>query len=99
MKERPKIDLGMTGYDELFMNDQDRAENRLPKIYDIPLSEIDEFPDHPFKVKDDEDMLLFVLCHLIDKGALFVLVIDRHSCIQRLHSQFVVFNSLRLSYL
>lgn len=60
MKERPKIDLDMTGYDELFMNDQERAENRLPKIYDIPLSEIDEFPDHPFKVKDDEDMLQLV---------------------------------------
>ena len=60
MKERPKIDLGMTGYDELFMNDQERAENRLPKIYDIPLSEIDEFPDHPFKVKDDEDMLTVI---------------------------------------
>ena len=50
----------MTGYDELFMNDQERAESRLPKIYDIPLSEIDEFPDHPFKVKDDEDMLQLV---------------------------------------
>ena len=60
MKERPKIDLGMTGYDELFMNDQERAENRLPKIYDIPLSEIDDFTDHPFKVKDDEDMLQLV---------------------------------------
>jgi len=60
LKERPKIDLGMTGYDELFMNDQERAENRLPKIYDIPLSEIDDFPDHPFKVKDDEDMLQLV---------------------------------------
>ena len=60
MKERPKIDLGMTGYDELFMNDQERAENRLPRIYDIPLSEIDDFPDHPFKVKDDEDMLQLV---------------------------------------
>lgn len=60
MKERPKIDLGMTGYDELFMNDQERAENRLPKIYDIPLSEIDDFPNHPFKVKDDEDMLQLV---------------------------------------
>ena len=56
MKERPKIDLGMTGYDELFMNDQERAENRLPKIYDIPLSEIDDFPDHPFQVRLDEDM-------------------------------------------
>ena len=60
MQDRPKIDLGMTGYDELFMNDQERAENRLPKIYDIPLSEIDDFPDHPFKVKDDEDMLQLV---------------------------------------
>jgi ParB family chromosome partitioning protein len=60
LKERSKIDLGMTGYDELFMNDQERAENRLPKIYDIPLSEIDDFPDHPFKVKDDEDMLQLV---------------------------------------
>jgi len=60
LKDRPKIDLGMTGYDELFMNDQERAENRLPKIYDIPLSEIDDFPNHPFKVKDDEDMLQLV---------------------------------------
>lgn len=56
MKERTKIDLGMTGYDELFMNDQERAENRLPKIYDIPLTEIDDFPDHPFQVRLDEDM-------------------------------------------
>lgn len=56
MKERPKIDLGMTGYDELFMNDQEREENRLPKIYDIPLTEIDDFPDHPFQVRLDEDM-------------------------------------------
>ncbi len=60
MKERPKIDLGMTGYDELFMNDAARAENRLPKIYDIPLSEIDDFPGHPFKVRDDEDMMQLV---------------------------------------
>ena len=56
MRERPKIDLGLTGYDEMFMNDQERAENRLPKIYDIPLAEIDDFPDHPFKVRMDEDM-------------------------------------------
>ena len=51
-----KIDLGLTGYDELFMNDAERKENKLPRIYDIPLSEIDDFPDHPFKVKLDEDM-------------------------------------------
>lgn len=56
MRERPKLDLGMTGYDEMFMNDQERAENRFPKIFDIPLTEIDDFPDHPFKVRLDEDM-------------------------------------------
>lgn len=56
MRERPKLDLGMTGYDEMFMNDQERAENRLPKIFGIPLTEIDDFPDHPFKVRLDEDM-------------------------------------------
>lgn len=56
MRERPKLDLGMTGYDEMFMNDQERAENSLPKIFDIPLTEIDDFPDHPFKVRLDEDM-------------------------------------------
>ena len=56
MSPRPKIDLGLTGYDELFMNDSERKENRLPKIYDIPLSEIDDFPEHPFQVRMDEDM-------------------------------------------
>jgi ParB-like partition proteins len=38
------------------MNDQERAENKLPRIYDVPLSEIDDFPGHPFKVRLDEDM-------------------------------------------
>jgi len=56
LKERPLIDLGMTGYDELFMNDAERREASLPKIYNIPLSEIDDFPDHPFQVRLDEDM-------------------------------------------
>lgn len=57
MKKLEKIDLGLKeAYDELFMTDEERKENRLPKIYDIPLSQIDDFPDHPFKVKLDEDM-------------------------------------------
>lgn len=56
MKSVQKIDLGLTGYDELFMNDAERRENKLPRIYDIPLSVIDDFPEHPFKVKLDEDM-------------------------------------------
>lgn len=57
VKKLEKIDLGLKeAYDELFMTDEERKENRLPKIYEIPLSQIDDFPDHPFKVKIDEDM-------------------------------------------
>ena len=55
MKNVQKIDLGLTGYDELFANDEERKVNKLPRIFDIPISEIDDFPDHPFKVKIDED--------------------------------------------
>lgn len=53
---KKQIDLGLTGLDELFMDDKERVESQLPKIYEIPLSEIDEFPNHPFHVRLDEDM-------------------------------------------
>ena len=56
MKEGKKLDLGLTGLDKLFSTEQERMESQFPKIYDIPLSEIDDFPDHPYKVKEDEDM-------------------------------------------
>lgn len=53
---KKQIDLGLTGLDELFMDDRERAESKLPKIHEIPLSEIDEFANHPFHVRIDEDM-------------------------------------------
>ncbi len=56
MREKPKLDLGLTAYDELFKDDKEIKEGRLPKIYDIPIELIDDFPDHPFKVRMDEDM-------------------------------------------
>lgn len=49
-----KIEL--TAYDDLFETDESRAEANLSKIREIPILEIDEFPDHPFKVLMDEDM-------------------------------------------
>ena len=49
-----KIEL--TAYDDLFQTDESREEAALSKIRDIPISEIDEFPDHPFKVLMNEDM-------------------------------------------
>ena len=55
MKKSP-IDLGLTALDELFMDDKSRLESQLPRILEVPLSEIDEFPDHPFRVRLDEDM-------------------------------------------
>ena len=56
LAERPKLDLGLTGYDELFMTDSERQQNKLPRIHDVPLELIDDFPGHPFKVRMDEDM-------------------------------------------
>ena len=56
MAGRRELDLGMTALDEFFMTDELRKENRLPRIHDIPLSEIDDAPDHPFQVRMDEDM-------------------------------------------
>ena len=56
MRQPQKIDLGLTGYDELFMNDQERADIRKPKVEEIPLTELTPFKDHPFKVKNDEEM-------------------------------------------
>jgi len=49
-----KIEL--TAYDDLFETDESRAEAKLSKIREIAISEIDEFPDHPFKVLMNEDM-------------------------------------------
>ncbi len=52
------INLNLKSYDDLFETDESRAENKLSKIRDVPLSEIDDFPNHPFKVREnDEDMI------------------------------------------
>ena len=57
MKSPKEIDLDpKEACGELFIADQDLTENSLPRIYDIPLSRIDPFPDHPFQVRLDEDM-------------------------------------------
>ena len=56
MSRNRETKIELTAYDDLFQTDESRAEAALSKIRDIPLSEIDEFPDHPFKVLMDEDM-------------------------------------------
>lgn len=51
-----KIDLGLSGYEELFMSEAERKENRLPRVHDLELSQIDNFAGHPFQIKEDEEM-------------------------------------------
>ena len=50
-----KSDFTLTRLDDLFSTQEQRDEEKLSKIRDIPLELIDDFPDHPFKVRDDED--------------------------------------------
>lgn len=51
------IDLGLTALDELFTTEEQRQENKLPRIRDISLDQIDDMPNHPYKVRMDEDMI------------------------------------------
>lgn len=55
-----KSDFTLTRLDDLFSTQEQRDEEKLSKIRDIPLELIDDFPDHPFKVRDDEDMMQLV---------------------------------------
>ena len=55
-----KSDFTLTKLDDLFTTQAQRDEEHLSKIRDIPLELIDDFPDHPFKVRDDEDMMQLV---------------------------------------
>ncbi|WP_316636859.1 ParB/RepB/Spo0J family partition protein [uncultured Ruminococcus sp.] len=55
-----KSNFDLPTLDDLFSTQQERDEAKLDKIRDIPISEIDDFPNHPFQVRDDEDMLQLV---------------------------------------
>ena len=51
-----RIDLGLTGYDELFMSTEERIDAKKPKVDELPLDELKPFKEHPFKVMEDEEM-------------------------------------------
>ena len=55
-----KSDFTLPTLDDLFSTQELRDDTKLSKIRDIPLELIDDFPDHPFKVRDDEDMIQLV---------------------------------------
>ncbi len=60
MPKDNSVGMRLPSLDDIFTSQKERDEADLKKIYEIPLSEIDPFPDHPFKVKDDEDMMNLV---------------------------------------
>ena len=53
-------DFSLPKFEDIFSTQEERDEAKLDKIRDIPLTQIDPFPDHPFQVRDDEDMLQLV---------------------------------------
>lgn len=60
MAKEKREEIQFPSLDELFSSQEEREDAKLKRIYEIPLTEIDPFPDHPFKVRDDEDMMNLV---------------------------------------
>ena len=56
MANEKSVEMRLPSLDELFSSQEERDDAKLKRIYEIPIDEIDPFPDHPFKVRDDEDM-------------------------------------------
>ena len=56
MENETNKDMKLPSLDDLFTTQEERDDAKLKRIYEIPIKEIDPFPDHPFKVRDDEDM-------------------------------------------
>lgn len=59
-EKRRKTDFELPPLVELFSSEEMRQDAKLPRIREIPIKDIDDFPDHPFKVRDDEDMMQLV---------------------------------------
>ena len=60
MAKKNELDFHLPSADDLFSTQEEREEAKLKRIYEISLDEIDPFPKHPFKVKEDEDMKTLV---------------------------------------
>ena len=55
-----KIEFDLPTLDDLFTSQEERDEQKLAKIREIPIGLIDDFPEHPYQVRDDEDMLQLI---------------------------------------
>lgn len=69
MKNDRSIDLGLTGYEELFKSTEERLDARKPKVEAIPLAALTPFRNYPFQVKEDEEMAQLIRS-IADAGVL-----------------------------
>lgn len=77
MSAKPR-DLGMTPLDDLFSTDESRAEAHLEKVVTLNPADISDFPNHPFKVKQDEAKLITLsTCEYSRKNGRMVVVAKR----------------------
>lgn len=60
MSKERNTDFTLNSLDDLFTSQNERDNGYLPNIQDIPLELLDDFPNHPFRVRDDEDMLKLI---------------------------------------
>ena len=67
LRYKPRLNLSPEDFEAIFKNDNEFKEARLPKIYDIPINLIDDFPAHPFKVTMDEDME-YLITSIMEQG-------------------------------
>ena len=56
MPREKESTIKLPSLDDLFSSQEERDDAKLKRIYEIPLTEIDPFPDHPYKVRNDEEM-------------------------------------------
>ena len=60
MPREKESTIKLPSLDDLFSSQEEREDAKLKRIYEIPLDQIDPFPDHPYKVRDDEEMMALV---------------------------------------
>ena len=94
--KRISFTLPTHSLDDLFSSQKERDEAKLAKIREIPLDEIDDFPDHPFQVREDEDMFQLVES-LKERGVITPATVRQLR--RQLPSQWVFYRLLRDSWL
>ena len=91
-----KSDFTLPTLDDLFSTQEMRDDAKLAKIRDIPLELIDDFPDHPFKVRDDEDMSATMTGQSVKSLRPRVICLTPQSTRSVLNRSFIRWNTIRL---